>query len=105
MQVLRVRFTFRSASMSQCPNCHAENTPNTRFCAECGVRLDSPPAAQDQPVVPGPAQNTPARTTGKETVVLRGLEPAPAEPLPNETAPPAAYTDATLINAPSVPAA
>jgi hypothetical protein len=91
--------------MSQCPNCHAENTPNTRFCAECGVRLDPPPAAQGQPVVPGPAQNTPARTTGKETVVLRALEPAPAEPLPNETAPPTAYTDATLINAPSVAAA
>src|SRR5262245_33436801 len=101
MQVLRVRSTFRSAAMSQCPNCHTENMPNTRFCAECGVRLDSSPAALAQP---GQAQINPARTTGKETIVLHAPEPTPAEPLSNQAAPVAAYTDATLVDASPVPA-
>jgi hypothetical protein len=91
--------------MSQCPNCHAENIPDARFCAECGVRLDPPPAPQNQPTAQGQTPHAPARTTGKETVVLRALDPAPPEPLPNQTAPAIAFTDATIVNAPSVSAA
>jgi hypothetical protein len=37
--------------------------------------------------------------------VLRALDPAPPEPLPNQATPASAFTDATIVNAPSVSAA
>jgi hypothetical protein len=91
--------------MSQCPNCHAENIADARFCAECGVRLDPPAAPHDQPTAPGQTSSARARTTGKETVVLHALDLAPPEPLPSQPASATAFTDATIVNAPSVSAA
>ena len=79
--------------MLQCPNCRAEHAPGARFCAECGARLDQPPAtAPDQPTAPGRAAAEPTRPTGKETIVLRAPELAPTERLPNP-----AFTDKTIV--------
>lgn len=83
--------------MSQCPNCNAENTPDARFCAECGTRLDPPADPKHQPSAPG-------RTTGKETVVLRAPDLAPPEPVHDQTAPARPFTDATIVTGSSAPA-
>src|SRR5262245_46354432 len=89
--------------MPECPNCRAENAPGTRFCAECGVRLDQPPpAAQDQPAAPAQATGVPT-TTGKETIVLRVPDLAPTERLPAQAPPETPYTDATFVAGPPVP--
>jgi zinc-ribbon domain len=97
--------------MSQCPNCHAENAPDARFCADCGVRLDQQPppgprnpeegAPQNQPTVPG----APAGKTGKETIVLRAPDLAPPARLPGQPPPAAPFTDATIVTGLPVSAA
>ena len=32
----------------QCPNCGAANDPGTKFCRECGAKLETPPPAEPQ---------------------------------------------------------
>ena len=31
-----------------CPNCGAANDPGTKFCRECGAKLEAPPPAEPQ---------------------------------------------------------
>jgi hypothetical protein len=91
--------------MRQCPDCRAENAPDARFCAECGARFsETPPAPQDQPLpaVPTPASGGAARSTGRETIVLRQLDTPPIERLPD--LPPSGVrpaTDATIDTPPT----
>src|SRR6266545_5913283 len=81
--------------MPPCPNCHAENSSEARFCAECGTRLSRTDAAlQGQPA-------TPAQPDSKRTIVLRGADIAPTERLPSI---PNSAGEATIIAAPSAPA-
>jgi hypothetical protein len=68
------------------------------------VRLDSPPVSPGQPTAPAQAPGAPAGSTGKETVVLHALDLAPPEPSQRQATPAPAFTDATIINAPPVPA-
>lgn len=83
-------------TISRCPGCTAQITANQRFCAECGTRLVTPPAAADRNAVmrrpgggqPDPfavgtsdydaddffSQFTPKRVTSTEDVANAGTE-------------------------------
>src|SRR5919108_930908 len=78
--------------MSRCPNCKAEAPAGSRFCSECGARLDGDtPALQDQPTMPVGSQDAPlAAPTGKETILLGAPDIAPTgRLLRSQPAPPA----------------
>lgn len=90
--------------MSECPQCHAQNLPNSIYCDECGCKL-----AQVDKEVTSAAQISPAESTPEATQLQSAVQPTnstdvsvvPSEPSPQLTLPTANSSKAALPTASS----
>lgn len=65
----------------KCPNCQSDNSPNAKFCNECGNRLIPP---SEEPLPSALSQETVHRGPKRPPKGVTGLIPYPSEPIEGE---------------------